>query len=268
MVIIRRISFLQSIQKAATNGYWYYETGVVSVYKLADFIEKFEHKYLVNQSPQQCWRNKKRGNANAKLFIYPNEEDANGVTFFWVMMLTPGHHIAYDTEQLKDLRKRSERLTFGSYELVQKPKHNGKESFTFRLTKHAYDYYINALRRAVRSKQVSKINHVKKQIEMLSGFAGVRVQRKQMITHYRAELKRNFNSQQIKELSPFNNFYSRQMKVEWVKNVAYFAQRMMDSNLTAKQQLKVYFDNRSRRTKTNKHKPVSLIARVKGLLKA
>lgn len=244
MLITRRISFLQSIQKAASNGYFYYTSGKVQAEKLDAFIKKIQHVYLLNQSTQQCWRRKKKGLANAKFFVYPCESDPSGLSFFWVLMLTAGKHIAYEKEHLKDLRQRKTRLIFSNYQLVQKPNATGKESFTFKLTGEAFDYYLDNMRKAVRSKQRFNINRWKIQIEKLSGFSGVRLQRKQIIQHYRAEIKRAFRDDEVEEFLAFNNWYSRQMSVDSVKNVSLFIQSMQEHNLTAKQQLKRYFENK------------------------
>lgn len=257
MLITRRISFLQSIQKAATNGYFFYTSGKVQANKLPRFMNKIQKTYHPNESNQQCWRRKKQGLGNAKFYVYPCETDASGLSFYWILMLTEGKHIAKEQESLKDLRCRKDRLVFSNYQLIQKPNLNGKESFTFKLTGEAFDYYLDNLRKAVRSKQGFRIAHWKNQIEQLSGFAGVRLQRKQVIKHYRAEIKKAFKLEEAGELLKFNNWYSRQVPVDSVKNIDVFVKNMLENNLTAKQQLKKYFENkRIRRVKKEEVEPV------------
>lgn len=248
MLITRRISFLQAIQKAAFNGYVHYTTGRVSVEKFPAFVKKINEQYQPNLTSQQNYRRKLKGLARAKFYCYPDEQDPSGLMIFFVIMITKGQHPAFELEQLQDLRLKKSRLIYSDYELIQKPSRDKQLHFTFKLTTEAYSYYLEKLRHAVRSKRQSAIALAIKHISNLSGFSGVRQQKKRLNRHYQGELKRSFNQEQYvtTDWPKLINLYARQFKVEQVKNVRLFCRKVIQTQRSALQVIADYHKNKAK----------------------
>lgn len=246
MLITRRISFLQSIQKAASNGYFYYTAGRVSVEKFPAFFKKINEAYQPNQPRHYNYRKKQKGEARVKFFCYPDEYDPSGLNIFFVIMVTGGTHIVHELEPLQDLRVRKSRLRFSDYVLVQKPG-SLTHRFTFKLSEEAYSFYLAKLRQAVRSKSKSNIAQIVKKISNLSGFSGVRQQKKQLRKHYQGELKKSFGLTVSHEWPDILNLYARQFKVDCVKNVNLFCQKVVATQQSAIQLIAHYHKNQTRR---------------------
>lgn len=253
MLITRRISFLQAIQKAAFNGYVHYTTGRVSVEKFPAFVKKINEQYLPNLTSQQNYRRKLKGLARAKFYCYPDEQDPSGLMIFFVIMITEGQHPAFELEQLQDLRLKKSRLIYSDYELIQKPSVDNKSHFTFKLTTESYNYYLDRLRQAVQSKSRNRIELIIKKLSNLSGFSGVRLQKKQLIKHYHGELKQRFSREVFAktEWPQLINLYARQFKVEQVKNIMLFCRKVIQTQQSALQVLSCYHKNKAKRARVS-----------------
>ena len=245
MLITTRLSFLQSIQKSAMAGYYFYTTGTVSIEKLPNLIKKLSHKYRVNQTRQQAYRMRNRGEATAKLFCYADDED--GEKAFFVLMFTKGKTPATEQENLKDLRLRKERFEYSDYQLVKKPSETGKQKFTFQLSPEASVYYQERIRQVVRRRNTSEINSLITHLNTMPGFSGIRIQKKKLRSILHGELKRALSPEQRQKIIKMTNFYHRQQKRDTVKRLAVFIKEMKKHQRIILQQLKRYRENRNRR---------------------
>lgn len=243
MLILTRLSFLQQIQKAATHGYVLYQLGKVVAEKLPGLVKKFEKYYEINQTRQQCYRKKLQGKASAKLYIYAHPDDKQ--SFFWVLMLTDGAHLAKELEKLKDLRIKSTRLQYGDYQLIQKPSQIGKPSFTWSLTSDAMHFYTSEIRRLIRSRNLGEIRIFQKHLAVMAGFSGVRSQKKVLQKIFTTEAKRHFA---VVADDKIPNQYTRQRKTETVIYLEAFIKKMIAADLTVMQQLKTHRENLKKRS--------------------
>jgi uncharacterized protein YukE len=239
MLLLTRLSFMQQIQKAATSGYVYYTTGTCPAIKLPGLVKKFEKAYQINQPRQQVYRKKQKGDASAKFFVYAHPTDKT--VFFWVLMLTEGQHLAY---ALENLRARKSRLTYGDYQLIQKPSSLGKPSFSWSLTTDAYHYYVSLIRTTLRSHHSGPANDLLKHLSVMPGFSGVRKQRKDLQKIWQGEAKRHFKSLEDRKIQ---NAYTRQQKVEQVIYLDGFVKKMIENDLTVTQQIKTHRENLRKR---------------------
>lgn len=242
MLLLTRLSFMQQIQKAATNGYIYFTTANCPAEKLPVLVKKFEKAYQINQTRQQVYRKKQKGNASAKFFIYAHPDDKTA--FFWVLMVTRGEHLAHKIEKLQNLTERKTRLQYGDYQLIQKPSATGKPSFTWSLTTDAYHYYSSLIRKTLRSQNSGAANDLLKHLSVMPGFSGIRKQRKDLQKIWQAEAKRHFHN---KERCKIQNNYTRQQKVEQVIYLEGFVKKMLENDLTVTQQIKTHRENLRKR---------------------
>jgi uncharacterized protein YukE len=242
MLLLTRLSFMQQIQKSATSGYVHYTTGTCPAIKLAGLVKKFEKSYEVNQTRQQVYRKKLKGEASAKFFIYAHPTDKTA--FFWVLMVTQGQHLAHAVEDLQDLRERKKRLQYGDYQLIQKPSSAGKPSFTWSLTADAYQYYASLIRTTLRSRHSGAAQDLLKHLSVMPGFSGIRKQRKNLQKIWQGEAKRHFKGMVDRKIQ---NAYTRQQKVEQVIYLESFVKKMLEHDLTVTQQIKTHRENLRKR---------------------
>jgi len=250
MLITTQTGFLRAIQQAAGNGYWHYTQGTIHCNEVLGFVSQ-KKAYNPNQAPQQAWRDGKRGKARAKLFMYPNGLD----TLVWVLMATDGAGDVRN-ECIKDLRLKRDRVTIGSYKLIQKPTKGGKQSFTWGLTQVATEYHIDTLKQAVRTKQDFKIRQKIADIEALSSFSGVREVRKRLQSVLKTESRRVFGDT-LTQPYLLKNLFVRAVKIDSVVNLGHFVSEMYEKNRDLYEQLASYRRNKKRRG-TSKPKPIEL----------
>ncbi|MBE0471862.1 MAG: hypothetical protein IBX55_20425 [Methyloprofundus sp.] len=243
MLLLTRLSFMQQIQKAASSGYVYYTTGTCPAIKLPGLVKKFEKAYQVNETRQQVYRKKRKGDASAKFFVYAHPTDKT--VFFWVLMVTQGQHLAHALEYLHDLRARKSRLIYGDYQLIQKPSSLGRPSFTWSLTTDAYHYYASLIRITLRSHHSGAAQDLLKHLSVMPGFSGVRQQRKDLQKVWQGEAKRHYKSLEDRKIQ---NAYTRQQKVEQVIYLDGFVNKMLENDLTVTQQIKKHRENLRKRT--------------------
>lgn len=247
MLITTRLSFLQQIQKAAISGYFYYTTGSIEIEKLPNLIKKFERLYQINQTRQQAYSKRLKGLSSAKFYCYADEVPNKETNVFWALLFTQGKTAARENELLKDLRIKKERFEYSDYQLVQKPRSDGKQKFTFRLKTDSLEYYHQQIRKVVRNKNLSQLNNLIQHINLMPGFAGVRSQKKKLQSILKGELKKHLNPQDQIKVQKMTNFYHRQQKLQHIKRLNLFITQMLENDRTIKQQLAQYRNNAKRR---------------------
>jgi hypothetical protein len=248
MLILTRMAFLQQIQRLAASGYFFYKSEVIHADKLASATKAFKEKYKVNPTSQQAWRAKLKGKASAHLLIYPNLDEYESQDFVYVLMVSAGEHPAHDNETLLDLRKRSERLSIIGYELIQKPDPRGKQSFTFRMNNDVYGTLRTQLIQAIRHKNEHELIEVVRKINYITSFNGIKQQKRSLRVVLHREYEKRYGWKLPKhDYFKINLNFSKAVKVEYVKNVASFIEKMKENQLTALQMLKRHKTNAKKR---------------------
>lgn len=243
MLITTRLVFLQQIQKVAVSGYCYYTTGTISIARLPDLIKKFERHYQINQTRQQAYLKRQHGQASAKFYCYAADGGHLGQKVFWVLLFTQGRTSAQDNEMLYDLRLKKQRFQYSDYQLIQKPRADGKQRYTFKLSANSVNYYQAELRQAIRNHNLSKLNQIIQHLNLMPGFRELRKQKTQLKKIIQGEAKRHLKAEQRSMILTMTNIYHRQQELEIVKRISVFIQNMAKNNRTVKHQLKVYRGN-------------------------
>lgn len=249
MLITTRLSFLQQIQKAAISGYFFYTTGSIEIEKLPNLIKKFEKLYQINQTRQQAYTKRLKGLSSAKFYCYADEAPNKETNVFWVLLFTAGKTEAQHNENLKDLRLKKQRFEYSDYQLIQKPRLDGKQKFTFHLKTDSLEYYQQQIRKVVRNKNFSQLNNLIQHINLMPGFAGVRSQKKKLQSILKGEIKKYLSPQDQIKVPKMTNFYHRQQKLQHIKRLNQFIKQMLENDRTVKQQLAQYRNNTKKRIK-------------------
>lgn len=249
MLITTRLSFLQQIQKAAISGYHFYTSGTIEIEKLPSLIRKFQTQYQTNQTRQQAYRKRQQGQASAKFYCYADETDLNGTKIFWVLLFTEGTTPAQQTEILKDLRIKKQRFEYSDYQLIQKPRTDGKQKFTFQLKTDSFNYYQEQIRKRTRNKNYHELNKLIIHLNKMPGFSAIRTQKKKLNAIHKGETKKHLKSEDQDKVQKMTNFYHRQQKLDHIKRLNVFIKQMTENNRTVKQQLRQYRQNNKARGK-------------------
>lgn len=247
MLITTRLSFLQQVQKAAISGYYRYTTGSTEIEKLPNLIKKFEKLYQINQTRQQAYTKRLKGLSSAKFYCYADETPNKETNVFWVLLFTQGKTSASENEQLRDLRIKKERFEYSDYQLIQKPRTDGKQKFTFQIKTDSLNYYQDKIRNLVRNKRFSELNHLIQHINLMPGFSGVRNQKKKLQSILKGEIKKHLSSQDQIRVPKMTNFYHRQQPLQSIKRLIVFIKQMNDNDRSVKQQLRQYRENQNKR---------------------
>jgi hypothetical protein len=249
VLVLTRLGFLQQIQRLAVNGYYFYKIGVIPADKLPAAMKAFQEKYAVNPTSQQAWRAKLKGKASAHFLVYPNIDEYQSQDFMCVLMVSEGEHPAHISESLSDLRLRRQRLSVFAYELVQKPNPRAGLSFTFRLNSTVFNDLQSRLIQAVRRKNLTEVADVVREINYLTPFNGVKQQkrllRELLVNEYEHRFSWEFPRDR-EDLQIKLNF-TKAVKVESVKNIASFVDKMQRQQLSALEMLKIHKRNAKKR---------------------
>lgn len=236
---------MQLIQKAALAGYKNYTSGLIEPKKLPDLLKKLKKKYSTNLTRQQAYRRKLQGLGNAKLFAHSSFEDTS--KFYWVLLVTDGKHPAHTEENLNDLLERKSRLRYDLFELTQQPSNTGKPSFTWRLTKTAFNGYQELIRNEIRLRSITRCEHLAEDLGNMPGFSGIREQRKKFIKVWKGEARRYFKP--AEEIN-IKNFFARMKKAQEIVYVQKFVSELERHDRKIYEQLRIYNKNLKTRPKS------------------
>lgn len=198
----RKTTLMQRIQQAATRGYFYYVSGEIRANKVIGVANKFAEKYKTDINENQRSYRKRKGNANALLFLYPKKDSSN---FYYWLLATDGNGEIHEQEKLIKIFDKSQRLSWDNdYELVTLPKKGSKHTVTWRMTRLCYQSWNDRIRKAIRQKYSNDLsNQAIWSLSRVPGFSGIRDQVKKLYKLFNAEWKRTrAKNEEIKKLPP------------------------------------------------------------------
>lgn len=136
---------LESVQR----GSRYWAGGVIPIDKALRLAEKFARYYATDASQSKRAWNKARGRANSTLIMYP-EDDKTLTHIRWWLLVTSGHGLVHQEEQLKDCGDQHERLSWGEqYELLHLQhirEYGGGRRWTWQMQAQRFDEMADAMR--------------------------------------------------------------------------------------------------------------------------
>ena len=178
------------IGKYAVMGYTWYTSGIVQANKALKLVQKFEELYNTHLIAHQRYYRKGKGQANAKLFMYPIPESKN---FRWWLLATDGKGNVHELEKLHIVYDQKHRLQWlDDYELVRVFK-EGKSGqvITWRMTKKCRDAWYRRIQSAIRSKSDEEMKQTMWSLHRVPGFSEVRETVKKLKTYAEKEWKRS-----------------------------------------------------------------------------
>lgn len=205
IVLAHRTVFMQRLADFVRLGYRDYVAGEVRLDRAPALAAKLRRLYEVHLHRNQRARARAAGEASAYALWWQPHAD----TVAFVLLLTPGLHAARQLERLRDATSRDGRFVLGDCELVQRAREGqARPSWTWRLTAQAYEGWRAYVLQTVRSGNDYAVQRLVDDLTALPGFAGIRVQGKQLRRLLRAEWRRRRPGQQPPQL-PRQRFVQR-----------------------------------------------------------
>lgn len=131
--------YLKSIQRLLDSGYIYYKTGVVSIEKIQNFINKLDPIYQLSENSVDKTRrfNLNQPTVSIKFFTAGNNE------IFFILMGREGingskSHIFFEREKYQLATDKNHRINVGHYEFIR----INKEDYLFDDTKNNKKIYV------------------------------------------------------------------------------------------------------------------------------
>ena len=189
LVLDTKTQLMQALQHAVKDGYFWHTSGTVPLDKARRLVRTFRDTYLIHLKPQERWRRKKLGLANARLFLWRENAADAPLTFF--LLVNDGDHPAHVLEKLRDAREDGQRLALNGYELTryQRPG-NAHHSWTWQMSRQTYEDWRARIIKAVRHRSLDEMNKAWWSLHHTPGFGGNRHQVRQLVKLFRAEWRR------------------------------------------------------------------------------
>ncbi len=190
-VQIHKTVLMQRILDAVSRGYLLYTAGKVPADKAQRLAGKFATRYAVHRNENQRAYARRKGRANARLFLYapPNDTDLR-----WWLCVTSGAGAVHELEKLADARNRHTRVWIEEdYELIQLSRKKGQGTgtvWTWRMTHGCDERWRLRLRHACRTPGTSEIRLAIGSLSRTPGFSGIRRQVGDLMVFARAEWRR------------------------------------------------------------------------------
>jgi len=144
---------------------------------------------------------KKKGQANAKLLMYPKPYSNE---FLWWLLVTDGTGNAEKLEKLKSAIAPKTRLQWlDDYEIVAIMREGRTTpNITWRMTKKCYNAWHTRIRQAIRSNADDKLRQATWSLHRVPGFSELRLQVKQLRLQVIKEHKRSRSNKDDEPLMP------------------------------------------------------------------
>ena len=174
-ICVHKSGTMQQIQLLAGRGYVHHFEGEVSAAKAQRLVDRFSDRYDIAASRGVRYRRRKAGQANASLVMHPVHATMD---FQWIVLLTDGEHVAWESEHPWRLDDKRHRIEFDHrFELIQLRSKGGGLRWTWRLTQAAFDDIAASIRVAIRHRSDERdILRISRSLYAFPGFRGVRQQ--------------------------------------------------------------------------------------------
>ena len=225
VVLTHLSTFMQRIADHVRLGYCFWSSGEINTDKAPAFVRKFDRLYAVGRTRHQRAWARLKGEAGAVLLLYaptahtpptsdkdeptkvaqlptsgvpkqttatepPTADTPGPINLLWVLLVTPGEHLAHRLEGLRDANTEVGRIQVRDFELVRLPRPGqASAAWTWRLTTAAYQgwraHLIDVARR-----QPARLASEVQRLGKTPGFAGCRTQVKKLLQLAKAEHQR------------------------------------------------------------------------------
>jgi len=173
MVIQHKTDLMRQMIRLVSHGYHFWVSGSVPVSKSESMILKFDDRYSVTATSQQRYRRKKRGEANARLLLWPAPD---GDELLWWLLATDGEGLIHQMENLSDGTKRRSRIEITGYELLRTPRVGDQPTWTWQMSAENYGAWQSRLSNAIRNRRYEAISQAIHTLRRTPGFSESRRQ--------------------------------------------------------------------------------------------
>jgi hypothetical protein len=193
---------MRSIQNAVSrSGYTRFVTGFVNPKNAKKLVCKFEDRYGISLTKQQRWYRKKKGEAQTKLFLL-QKKNSEQIQYF--LLVSDGDGLVVDLEKLSSFTSKKSRLMLDGFEFLRL-NNQGRESWTWRLTKEKKLELKERIRKSVTQKRDKEIEQIVFELRIIPPFPECRQQVRFLVNFLNACYLRTYKDK--KEFKVFKGYY-------------------------------------------------------------
>ena len=200
IALTSKVVFMQRIADLVRTGHTQYVCGKVPILKANALAKKFDLAYKTNITKLEQSRKRKRGEASARTLFWMPGKDAEEI--MWVLLVSPGQLPAEgEKEKWQDALDRKSRVKVEGYELVRitKPE-EPKPVYSWRYEREVLQAWRDSVVHAIRIKRDDELRKHIHNLWRSPGFAGVRMQVKDIANLIKSEFKRSRPNDLMPEL--------------------------------------------------------------------
>ena len=166
-VFVYKTDAMRKILQLVSRGYTRHTKGEIKSNKLQSMIFKFEDRYGISRTTQQRYRAKASGQANSQLVLWLSDDHVVS----WFLLVTPGEGVIENVEDLKDTKKKKQRLEVTGYKVSKMARKDRNPSWTWRMTHDNRKAWEERLRTAVVAKNDELIRQAMFSLKRTPAFA-------------------------------------------------------------------------------------------------
>jgi len=182
---------MQRILDGVVRGYCWHTSGTVPPHKAGRVGAKFAERYGVDRNSNQRAYARRRGRANARLFLLGQSGQTD---LGWWLCVTEGTGCVHAVERLADAREKRSRIRIADdYELVRRTRsraRGGGVVWTWRMTRECYALWRERIIAACRRRDSLQIGRTVSSLYRMPGFSGIREQVGTLAALARSEWRR------------------------------------------------------------------------------
>ncbi|BAZ94618.1 uncharacterized protein FOKN1_2241 [Thiohalobacter thiocyanaticus] len=210
-IYLHKSIVMQRLLDAVCRGYVRHTAGVVPAHKAPRLAEKFAQCYSVHRNANQRAYARRKGQANARLFILVNSEAPTQL--LWWLLATEGEGAVHGLERLRHARNARGRVRVGDdYELIRRTRRRDKGGgavWSWRMTRECYSQWRERIIQASRRSVSTEINRAVRSLYRTPGYSGVRDQVGKLIALARSEWRRRHGNADALMLAPKLGYVDR-----------------------------------------------------------
>lgn len=203
-IFTHKTDLMRALQIAVSrSGYTRYTRGKIKPKKAKILIYKFEDRYGISLTKQQRWYRKKKGEAQACLYLLQEKNDTD-IQFF--LLVSDGDGPVVDLETLYDFTSKEHRLVLDGFEFLRVAKKGGQR-WTWRMTSDRYMNLRKKVEKYVKQKREKDIEQCVFELRVTPPFPECNRQVREILKRINALYLRVHKEK--KEFKVFKGFYGR-----------------------------------------------------------
>ncbi len=212
-IFVNKSDTMTHLIRMVKNEYYFYTQGVCTPIQARKLAYKFQDRYDISRPSYTRIRRKKNGVSNAFMVIWKDSKSR----VYWWLFATEGEGFIHDLEQLKDLRKKHERITLTGYELVLTPRNNHAPQWGWCMETSTIEAWKYRITKAIRHKNENELRQAIFSLRRVPGFSEIRKKGLALFGFAKSEYDRVYKDNQWPFGNPFIGWRGKWKKAKMIE---------------------------------------------------